>query len=118
MRLPTLPEVDWTASAPTRRSALASCVTVASGYDSTAGYFASLFSQLVPVRADGPPPVQDHARPPGPQGGRRRPLPHHMAELRGELVPGQRLLHIRENRIDAVTTSEPGDELEISAVQE
>src|SRR6266581_7353104 len=44
MRLPTLPMADWTASAPTRRSALASCVTVASGYDSTAGYFTSLFS--------------------------------------------------------------------------
>src|SRR6266700_395351 len=44
MRLPTLPMADWTASAPTRRSALASCVTVASGYDSTAGYFTSLFN--------------------------------------------------------------------------
>src|SRR6266568_4007991 len=46
MRLPTLPMADWTASAPTRRSALASCVTVASGYDSTAGYFTSLFKRL------------------------------------------------------------------------
>jgi hypothetical protein len=44
MRLPTLPKADWIVSAPTRRSALASCVTVASGYDSTAGYFTSLFS--------------------------------------------------------------------------